>query len=394
MVHRAAQSVPLALLRLAGQLCVEKIARPQAIAAGDVPVSVEAIQPRWLTAVLAGNNPGAEVRALRIERASSGTHARHRLHLDWNDEGRGRGLPATIFTKSLPTLVTRMVAGFNGHARIEGRFYTQLRPELAIEAPTCYHSCYDRRNFSGIHLLEDLVATKGATFCDHTTAVSQSMAEDMVDLLARLHGHFYASPRLAAELRWLADFPTWFTIGAEKMRTEHYTEKACLVAADLMPADLLARRTEIWPAVMRALDLHRALPATLIHSDVHIGNWYQTNAGHMGLCDWQCPSKGHWSRDFAYAVTAALEPHDRRLWERELLRRYLGRLQEICGARTSLDDAWTWYRQQIFQAFTMWTITLCHSPLLPSMQPEPMTLAMIARIATALSDLDCLDSFD
>ena len=40
----------------------------------------------------------------------------------------------------------------------------------------------------------------------------------------------------------------------------------------------------------------------------------------------------------------------------------------------------------------MWTITLCHSPLLPAMQPEAMTLAMLERIAAAVADLDALDS--
>ena len=48
--------------------------------------------------------------------------------------------------------------------------------------------------------------------------------------------------------------------------------------------------------------------------------------------------------------------------------------------------------QQLLHAFAMWTITLRHSPLLPSMQSEAMTLAMMQRIATAIDDLDSLDS--
>jgi hypothetical protein len=40
----------------------------------------------------------------------------------------------------------------------------------------------------------------------------------------------------------------------------------------------------------------------------------------------------------------------------------------------------------------MWTITLCHSPLLPNMQSEETTLTMIERIATAMADLDSIDS--
>jgi hypothetical protein len=41
----------------------------------------------------------------------------------------------------------------------------------------------------------------------------------------------------------------------------------------------------------------------------------------------------------------------------------------------------------------MWTITLCHSPLLPNMQPKDTTSTMIERITTAMADLDSIDSF-
>jgi hypothetical protein len=390
---RSSHNAALAVLKVAGQIALEKIQRPMARKAEDVPACVQAITPEWLTAVLAREHPGAQVTGLEVQTASAGTHERHRLIIAWNAGGEQAGLPQRVFTKSLPSIVTRMVAGFNGHARIEGRFYRDVRPELQIEAPVCYHSTYDKRSFAAIHLLEDLVASKGATFCDYRTEVTRAMAEDMVDLLATLHGRFYDSPRLTQAFRWLADYPTWFLIGAEKMGFERYTDKALDVGADVIPPALRRRRRELWPAVIRALQAHRVRPNVFLHSDVHIGNWYQTTAGRMGLCDWQCPSKGHWSRDFAYAVSAALTPEHRREWERELLRRYLERLHEASGVRHNFDESWTLYRQQILHALIMWTITLCHSPFLPSMQPEAMTLAMIHRMTTAICDLESLDSF-
>ena len=113
----------------------------------------------------------------------------------------------------------------------------------------------------------------------------------------------------------------------------------------------------------------------------------------MGLCDWQCLSRGHWSRDFAYAVTASLTPDNRRNWERELLARYIERFAENTGFKPDFDVSFLHYRQQIVHALAMWTITLCHSPLLPNMQPEDTTLTMIERITTAMGDLGSLDSF-
>jgi aminoglycoside phosphotransferase (APT) family kinase protein len=238
-----------------------------------------------------------------------------------------------------------------------------------------------------------MVATKGATFCNHNTYVSRAMADDMIDLLASLHSSFYGDPALAERYRWVASYPRWFTIGAQKMSTEYYTRKAIGAAAHVIPPNVFARRDEVWPATMRALAVHESEPQGLIHSDVHIGNWYRTSAGQMGLCDWQCLSRGHWSRDFAYAVTASLTPDDRRNWERDLLARYIDQFAQRTGVTPNFDRSFLHYRQQILHALAMWTITRCHSPLLPNMQPEETTFRMIERITTAMADLDSIDSF-
>jgi aminoglycoside phosphotransferase (APT) family kinase protein len=389
----ASTSTALAALKIGGRVAFERLVRPKARRLEDVPCSPYAITTEWLTAVLCGKSPRAMVTDVEVRPASAGTHERHQLIVSYNEEGRRAALPGSIFTKSLPNVVTRMIGGFNGTARVEGNFYTQLRPALQIEAPLCYHSAYDRRTFAAIHLLEDMVATKSATFCSHKTYVSREMADDMIDLLASLHSHFYGDPTLATSYRWLASYPRWFTIGSEKMGTEYYTDKAFDAAAHVIPAKVLARRSEVWLATMRALAVHESEPQGLIHSDVHIGNWYRTGAGQMGLCDWQCLSRGHWSRDFAYVVTASLTPDDRRNWERDLLARYIERFAEKTGVKPDFDLSFLHYRQQILHALAMWTITLRHSPLLPNMQPEDTTLTMIERITTAMADLDSIGSF-
>src|SRR3979490_2544894 len=215
----------LAALKIGGRVAFERLARPKARRIDDVPCSPYAITAEWLTAVLCAKVPGAIVTQVEVKRASAGTHERHQLVVSYNEEGRRAGLPVSIFTKSLPSIVTRMIGGFNGTARVEGNFYTQLRPALQIEAPLCYHSAYDRRTFAAIHLLEDMVAAKGATFCNHNTYVSRAMADDMIDLLASLHSRFYGDPKLTERYRWLPSNPRGFTIGAEKKSTEDYTRK-------------------------------------------------------------------------------------------------------------------------------------------------------------------------
>ncbi|MGH9271590.1 MAG: phosphotransferase [Ilumatobacteraceae bacterium] len=392
ILTRSQRSFGGTVVRVAGHLARDRITRPRAVRCGDVPTSVAAITPAWLTDVLCGGVPGAAVLGASVLGSSRGTHERHRLELTYNDVGSGARLPRSVFVKSLPTLVTRMIGGYNGTARVEGQFYARVRPQLDLEAPIGYHSAFDPSSLACVNLLEDVVATKSAVFCDHRTRVTREMAEGMIDVLAVLHGHFYDDRRLDTDLRWLADYPTWFRVGARKMRTEHYTARAIERAAGVIPAAVLDRRDRIWPAVLEAVRIHERGPRSFLHSDVHIGNWYRTGTGSMGLCDWQCPSKGHWSRDVAYAMATALAPEDRRAWEHGLLERYVEQLAQYIGTSPALPEAWDLYRQQMVHALWMWTITLCHSPLLPAMQSEDTSLEMIARITTAMADLESIDA--
>jgi aminoglycoside phosphotransferase (APT) family kinase protein len=174
------------------------------------------------------------------------------------------------------------------------------------------------------------------------------------------------------------------------MGTEKYTHKAFDKAAHVIPDSVRSQVGEIMPAAIRYLDIHKSEPETLMHNDVHIGNWYQTGEGRMGVYDWQLLTRGHWSRDVAYAISSSLTRDDRRAWERDLLKRYIERFAEHTGTRLDFDQAFRAYRQQIVLALLSWTITLCHSPFHPNMQPEDMSLAMIERMTGAMDDLDSL----
>ncbi len=388
------ETVEVASKRIAHLIAQEQRERKKARQAGDVLPNVDAITCEWLTDVLCGDENGITVTDFELELVSVGTHARHRLTLTYNRANDETGLPRTLFAKTLPSVESRMMGGITGHARTEGRFYTELRPELDLEIPRSYHSTVDRESCAAIHLLEDLVATKGATFTNFETYITREMAEEMVDLLAGMHGHFYADERFENDFKWVARFTRWFMGGVTKLHVDESTELALTEAAHCIPDRLLARRDEIWPATMAALKIHDELPETFLHSDVHVGNWYQTARGRMGLCDWQCAGRGHWARDLSYAISGALTVKDRRAWETELVRRYLARFEEAAGRSFDFDEAWTYYRQQMFHALLNWTPTLCPSEHLPAtMQTEATSLSMIERMTTAIDDLDALDSF-
>ncbi len=375
--------------RIGAHVVWDGLTRPLARAVADVPWCAEAISPEWLTGILCRDRPDAHVVSVAVRGGHQGSSVRRRIEVAYDAAGVRAGLPTHLFAKTTPDLLTRLSSG--QAAAGEARFFRELRGELALEAPVHLHSAWDRESGRSIHLFEDLTATRGARFCDYTTKISREQAEQIVDALAALHGRFHASPRFEGELRWVTTYEAFFRVGEKNgIRAGH--ERAMVEARHVIPAALAKRADEIWPAAVAGLALHTAGPRTLLHSDVHLGNWYVTEAGRMGLCDWALVCKGHWARDFAYALATTLAIADRRAWERELLERYLARMRAACGLATGLDTAQTQVRQQLAAALLMWTPTLCHPPTMPDMQPEAMSREMIARIAAAMDDSDALDS--
>lgn len=377
-------------MRFGAHTIWDGVRRPRARVKSDIPFAIEAISTDWLTAVLCSNSLETKVVAFEFGPQSSGTTVRRRIDLRYSTENGNADLPTSVFAKSSPRFVNRLTLGLTKTIENEAMFYRKIRPLLPLEAPRGYHSAYDLESGRSIHLLEDLVRTKGANFCSPSSIIDHSKAEDMVRVLAALHGTFYGQPQLEDTFPWLQSFPDWWRTGYEGFGLRRFHDAAIEKAASVIPNDVYSRRAEIWPAQIRSLSTHLGHPKTLIHGDVHLGNWYITRDGRMGLCDWQCVSIGNWARDFAYAVSATLSIEDRRAWEHDLLDLYLQQIESATGCKIAFDDAWTLYRQQAIAALLMWTPTLCHSPLMPDMQPEAVSVEMIKRITTAMSDLESL----
>lgn len=388
-VIRIASNVGL----IGGYLLGERLRKTPVLDAATVPPSVERVTPEWLTAVLCQGHPGARVVGFELGTGSSGTSVRRQLLLAYNEEGSEAGLPASVFAKTAPGLLTRIGTGLTGIARAEAGFYQEIRPFLDLEAPLGYHADWSPRSFRSVQLLEDLVATKGATFCSPTNPVSPSQAEEIVDLLATLHGTFLQGPNHPAVPPWVRTYRQWWDAVIPTANIKRYHHRGFHDAAEGVPAELRRHGSDVWPAFVRSVELHASLPATLIHGDVHLGNWYVTAAGAMGLCDWQCIALGHWSRDLAYALTTTLPVEVRRRLERPLVERYVERLNSLADGAITVPEAWLGYRQQMVGALLMWTPT--HSPprIAPkNMQPREVAREMIHRITTAMVDQDALGS--
>ncbi|BBW99589.1 phosphotransferase [Mycolicibacterium moriokaense] len=386
------------LLKIAGAMgpmaaatAVDRVRRWPMRTNATVPGRIESLTAAFLNRVLRPHLGAARVEALSVERHSSGTSVRARLLLHYSAVGDPSRLPKTIFVKSAPTLVTRISNGLSGTAPAEAGFYNELRPLLELEAPHGYYSATQRYSYRAIHLLEDLVGTRAATFCTPTTAITRQQADDIVMQLAQLHAK---SAKLIENRHppWLRTYPQWWqATGAISMiRRYHLRGQRRADEMGLTPARLVGRGEQLWRSFEASVDAHDRLPRTLIHGDTHLGNWYITGKGRMGLCDWQCISAGHWSRDLSYALSSALSIEQRREWEDALIATYLDRLADAGGQAPPRAQAREMYRQQLPGALAMWTTTLYPPKFLPEMQPEETAAEMLRRILTAIDDHDVL----
>jgi hypothetical protein len=356
----------------------------------QVPAAFDDITPEWLTGTLCADHPGAQVVEHQLEPFEEGTTNRTRMRITYNDAGIDAGLPTKLFCKATQGLANRLTLGLSGGAEAEVRFYQHVRPLLDLEAPPGLFANFDSQTANSIVVLED-IADSVSEFCTQNTTINRAQIEDALGLLATLHGAGYSDRRLREQFGHFISWRQFFT-NIQVFGLKEGSEEGFRRAEDLVPTRLYKRQDEIWPATIAAVNHAHTLPLTLTHSDVHLKNWYVTDSGAMALSDWQCTSQGHWGRDFGYALATSLTIEDRRTWERDLLAHYLDRLHAAGGPKVDLDEGWLHYRRQLMSALTWWTITYNPAPGMPDMQPMETASEFVKRLATAIDDLDSLDS--
>jgi hypothetical protein len=370
----------------------ERLRSPRVHEKSQVPSSASAVTAAWLTEVMCGDVPGAWVVGVRLAGGSDGTSSRRALELTYNQAGASAGLPTRLFSKAAASVFSRLLLGLTDIAVGESTFYTQVRPGLDLRSPRAFYAAFEPRTRRSFVLLDDL-ADRGWTFPDPLdNAVTRADADDMVDQMATYHAALWDSPRFSRDLRSLKYADRWQADLDRRVGFESRTMRGFDRATAVLPPDLVARRGELYPAFRHSLGLHLDGPPTLLHQDLHLGNWLRDRDGRMGLYDWQCVAVGHWALDFSYALAGALATEDRRNWEEGLVRRYCAQLEDR-GVRTgpSFDAAWRAYRSHPLHALAFGLFTLGGTRLEPELQPRDYTLGAIERIARFVSDHRTLD---
>jgi hypothetical protein len=363
----------------------ERLRPPLPRTRDDVPFDALHLSNEWLTDVLCHDVPGSEVIAYDVPFHDRGTTSRAALRVSYNEAGQQAGLPHELFTKSSATFQQRLMLGGADVLEGETHFFMTFRPRIEMEAPRGYYSKVDPRTWRSFLVMEDIAATKGATFNTPTTAITRAELEDLLGNMAAYHGACWKSADLAV-LHTPNDFyRNLATLVGMGKRTAVGMERA----KSVIPQRLYGEAARMWEGTRRCLDVAtNQVPETLLHGDGHVGQVYRTAAGRMGHTDWQGTMRGGWSFDYAYLVSTACEPEDRRAWDRELLELYLGKLADAGGEAPGFDEAWLRYRQGVFYPYSAWAFTIGRAFYQPKMQPDEISLACIKRVAAAIDELD------
>jgi thiamine kinase-like enzyme len=379
--------------RIAYHVAKERITNPRPVTLREVPPTPKHLTGEWLTLALCDGVSGAKVLEHELGPRNDGTSSRRTLRVEFNEAGRQAGLTERLFTKSGPGLVTRLVSAAAGLGVIESAFYAQIRPTLDIETPVTQYSAYDPITNRQLLIVDDVSQTRGARFGNILSRqLNWDQAGQVVDTIATLHIKFWNAPLLKPFGSWLLDSYEWMarlnvTINAPKRILVGFDR-----ARDVISPSLYRRREEVPAALMASLQINTSGPQTLLHGDVHPGNWYVTGDGRMGLYDWQCVVRGGWARDIAYALSTHLTVENRREWERDLVARYRDRLAEADCKPPSDEQCFLAYRQQMPHAMFMWLGTIGRYSLQPDMQPKDITLESVRRTCQAAEDLESLDA--
>jgi thiamine kinase-like enzyme len=363
----------------------------KATRATQIPISYAAMTPEWFTDVLCRDKPGIKVVDFSLGNVDNGSSNRRRILLTYSSDPREHGLPSSVFCKASHELINRISLGISGAAHGEAMFYNNVRPLLDIDAPRAYLATYDPESFNSIVVLDDLADQ--VEFGQQDTPITWERAANMVRLMANYHAALCEHPDLTSQKLGL---PTWkqeWFMTVDLLNMQAAVERSFRAAESVIPARLLARAADVWPAAQRSVAVHDRLPRMLLHSDTHLKNWYLRGESGMGLMDWQLACVGHGSRDVAYAIAVALQPEQRRAWEQDLLRLYLDESRSRGVPVMAFDEFWDLYRLQLFTALAWWAITLCPADLQPEdMQPPDTAMEFIRRISTAIDDLDAVDA--
>ncbi|WP_226018718.1 ecdysteroid 22-kinase family protein [Novosphingobium sp. FKTRR1] len=359
----------------------------------QIPPSPYDLSPALLTDIVGQVVPGAAVDSVTIIKSHEygdgdvSTSARATARLDYSAQAPA-DLPRDVILKL--SFDPRKKGTDAWYCQLDGlfanevNFYNRIRPSLAIEAPASLGGHFDPESKRYLLIMED-VTSRGATFPSNLDEVGVENVKHILDAIAKVHALYWKSDRFAGDLAWVE---THLSGGVENHMRSVIPQEGIRSQLELhkFKRELLERlgttERELFAGMCANKRHQAALPQTLLHGDLHIGNTYRMPDLSVGLHDWQLCVRGFALHDVTYIINTALSIAERREHERALLDYYRDKLIEFgVGSPPTSDVLWTEHRRA-----ALWTLYIGWLTCPPeSYGWETMALALL-RVSTAVED--------
>jgi hypothetical protein len=269
----------------------------------SIPQGTDALTAEWLTAALAGTTAtGTRVAAFQATRIAEGVGflgelARVKLTYDGDP---GTTAPRSVVVK-LPVQVPAaraMAQGLQLYEREVG-FYRHAAASAGVRVPLCYHAAFAADGDFAL-VLEDVQARPG----DQLASCTTEQARMVIRALAKLHSHWWNSPRLSTS-SWLPS------------RGHPYFEVARASYLQAVPLFVERWSHHFDPKVIRTCQrfgeyFHQyreagyQRPTTLSHSDFRLDNVLFGEPGtadEVVIIDWQACQHASGANDLHYFIS-------------------------------------------------------------------------------------------
>ena len=223
---------------------------------------------------------------------------------------------------------------------LETSFYANLREQVDVDTPRCFHVWYDAPTDDFVLVLEDIV---GSTQGDQISGATIEQAEASIAQLVKLHSPLWGSAKIN-ELHWLPKHSVNTATGTSQLLQAMFPSFADRFS-DLVDPEILSLGARLVSNIER---YYAAFPSvlTIAHRDFRLDNLLFTHSVNdviVKVVDWQTVGAMPGASDLGYFIGASFTVEDRRNYEQNLVKSYCRDL----NARqigVSFNDIWAQYR--------------------------------------------------
>jgi len=303
---------------------------------GPLPQMLADITPAWLTAALRDNGfdcPDAASVALEpIEGIIGATGQIGRLRVGWDGPCE---LPSSFVAKApnhddFAKLANQTMRFYER----EAGFYREVADRIDLPKPKGYVNLFDPDTDHNLLIIEDI---SPAADGDVTVGTDPDTAARLLELLARLHGHFWMDEQLVQP--WLHTWDResfWSNAWIGQLGWDALAERE----PDFYPPDLaeVIKRRYLYDTAAWCAEID-ARPWTYCHGDFQLDNMLFRPDGEIVIVDWQLGLRNCPGNDVAWFLATScwnLVEH-----ERDLLDGYRAALAAHGGPAWSHDELMT-----------------------------------------------------